>query len=310
MTPGGYAWWYADVVSDDGRWGATVIAFIGTVFSPWYFAARAAAARAGAPMPPAERFCGFNIAIYGPNRHWWALTERAPEAVRRETRALTVGPDRFAWEGDQVVISFDAQTTPFRSALRGELRLRPRALPGRSVEIAPGHHWQPVAPACDAEVTLDAPRVSFRGHAYHDANRGDEPLEAGFARWNWARATDADGTTVVYDVEDRSVGARGFAAHFGMDGAMTFVDAPRRVVLPRGFWWRVPRSTRAAADADVRLVRTLEDTPFYTRSQLELRAPGGVSTAVHESLDLERFAAPWVQYLLPYRIRNEALVLR
>lgn len=298
------------MVSDDGRWGATVIAFVGTVFSPWYFAARAAAVRAGDPMPPAERFCGFNVAIYGPNRHWWALTERATATVHREERRLTVGPDTFGWEEDQVVISFDTRTMPFGGRLRGKIRLKPRVLPAKRLEIAPGHHWQPVAPAGEATVELDSPKVSFTGHAYHDANDGVEPLEAAFARWCWARATNPSGTTVVYDVEDRAAGPRGFAAHFSNEGETSFVDAPRRVALPPGFWWRVPRATRAKADADVRLVRTLEDTPFYTRSQLEVRSPEGISAAVHESLDLERFTARWVQFLLPYRIRNEALVKR
>ena len=33
---GGYAWWYVDALSDDGRHGITIIAFIGSVFSPYY----------------------------------------------------------------------------------------------------------------------------------------------------------------------------------------------------------------------------------------------------------------------------------
>ncbi len=33
---GGYAWWYVDALSDDGRHGLTLIAFIGSVFSPYY----------------------------------------------------------------------------------------------------------------------------------------------------------------------------------------------------------------------------------------------------------------------------------
>ena len=34
VPPGGYAWWYVDALSDDGRHGLTVIAFVGSVFSP------------------------------------------------------------------------------------------------------------------------------------------------------------------------------------------------------------------------------------------------------------------------------------
>ena len=36
VAPGGYAWWYVDALSDDGRHGLTIIAFIGSVFSPYY----------------------------------------------------------------------------------------------------------------------------------------------------------------------------------------------------------------------------------------------------------------------------------
>ena len=48
VPPGGYAWWYLDAFSNDGRHGLTVIAFIGSVFSPFYFRAR----RANPAAPP------------------------------------------------------------------------------------------------------------------------------------------------------------------------------------------------------------------------------------------------------------------
>ena len=32
----GYRWWYVDALSADGRHGITIIAFIGSVFSPFY----------------------------------------------------------------------------------------------------------------------------------------------------------------------------------------------------------------------------------------------------------------------------------
>ena len=36
MTPphGGYVWWYVDALSDNGDNGITLIAFLGSVFSP------------------------------------------------------------------------------------------------------------------------------------------------------------------------------------------------------------------------------------------------------------------------------------
>ena len=40
VPPNGYLWWYLDALSDDGRHGFTIIAFVGSVFSPYYAAAR------------------------------------------------------------------------------------------------------------------------------------------------------------------------------------------------------------------------------------------------------------------------------
>ncbi len=54
VPPHGYAWWYVDALSDDGRHGITLIAFIGSVFSPYYAWTRRRGRR---PAPPlrAER---------------------------------------------------------------------------------------------------------------------------------------------------------------------------------------------------------------------------------------------------------------
>ena len=57
----GYAWWYVDALSDDGAHGLTIIAFIGSVFSPYY-----AWARRRGPADPA-RFCACT----------WRCTDRA-----------------------------------------------------------------------------------------------------------------------------------------------------------------------------------------------------------------------------------------
>jgi len=62
----------------------------------------------------------------------------------------------------------------------------------------------------------------------------------------------------------------------------------------------VPRATRADAVPAVR--QTLEDTPFYSRSVIGTQLLGEQVTAVHESLSLDRFRAPWVQAMLPFRI--------
>ena len=58
---------------------------------------------------------------------------------------------------------------------------------------------------------------------------------------------------------------------------------------------------RVDRGAEPRLVRTLEDTPFYARSEVAGRVLGEDARGVHEALDLDRFNARVVQLMLPYR---------
>ena len=57
VPAGGYAWWYVDAVSDDGEHALTLIAFIGSVFSPYY----ARALRRGPAA--AENHVSMNVAF-------------------------------------------------------------------------------------------------------------------------------------------------------------------------------------------------------------------------------------------------------
>jgi len=83
----------------------------------------------------------------------------------------------------------------------------------------------------------------------------------------------------------------------GMDAE--HIDAPREIALP-GTRWGLKRSTRCEDDA--RVVRTLVDAPFYSRSQLDIRIGGTCAPAIHEGLSLERFRSGWVQAMLPFRM--------
>ena len=132
-------------------------------------------------------------------------------------------------------------------------------------------------------------------------NRGSEPLEAGFRSWTWSRENIGDSTRILYDVTQRDGAERGLALAYGRDGSLiTTVQNPVQA-LP-GTGWRVARATRAAAAAPARILRTLEDTPFYSRSLLGFDRDGVTAHAVHESVDLDRFASRWVQMLLPFKM--------
>ena len=65
--------------------------------------------------------------------------------------------------------------------------------------------------------------------------------------------------------------------------------------------WRIARRMPSSGQQE-KLRRTLEDTPFYARSLLEMQCGETHGLGFHESLDMQRFERPWVQRLLPFRM--------
>jgi carotenoid 1,2-hydratase len=298
VTPGGYAWWYLDAVSDDGREALTVIAFVGSVFSPYYAAAR----RRGGADP--DDHCALNVAVYGERGKRWSMTERGRGAIRRTPDRFVIGPSAVAWQARTLTLHIDEIAVPWPRRIRGEVRLRADALVDHPVALdaAGRHHWTALAPCARIEVDLESPARRWSGHGYLDMNTGDEPLEDGFASWHWSRSALADGSTaVLYEVQRRAGDREGFGLRFDRGGTVHAFEPPAPAVLP-GTGWGIARGTRADDAARARVRRTLEDTPFYARSVLSSRLLGEEVTAVHESLSLDRFRTRWVQALLPFRM--------
>jgi len=309
VAPGGYLWWYVDAVSDDGRYALTLIAFVGSVFSPAYYAAR----QKNPAADPLD-FCAVNLHIAGPDGELWVFTEG--QTADRSGGHLALdgqhGGTRLERRDGELHIAFDERTTPFFQRMPRRISGRIRLMPGvrfdSPVDLDPGgrHRWWGLAPHARVEVALDRPDVRFSGPAYHDCNQGTEGLEDGFRRWDWSRAELPHGTAVLYDVEPRRgpPGERrelGFL--FGADGALTPFDAPERCGLGRATWG-VERGTRVDTGGAARVERTLVASPFYARSVIRTRLGGHDALGVHETLDCDRFAAGWVRFLLPWRIRR------
>jgi carotenoid 1,2-hydratase len=295
VPQGGYAWWYVDALSDDGARGLTIIAFVGTVFSPYYAWSR----RWGSGDP--ENHCCLNVALYGAPRRW-AMTDRRRGESRRGPAVFRLGASALEWDGNALTVNIEETTAPIPGALRGTVILRPGALSRRAFPLdAHGRHlWQPIAARARAEVTFENPRLAWSGAAYFDCNRGSRPLEADFVSWDWCRAATPDATAVLYNTLGRDQIARTLALRIGDDGEVMETAAPPPAALPRGFWG-VPRTTRSENGA-ARLVRALEDAPFYTRSEIRTRLLGQEASAVHESVDLTRFAALPIQAMLPLKV--------
>ena len=302
VPKGGYAWWYVDGLSDDGQHGLTLIAFIGSVFSPYYFQGR----RRGRDDP--REYCSLNVCLYGGKRRW-TMTERSTGALDQTTATLTIGPSQVRWEDDGLTIDFDELGAPIPQRVRGRVRLWPHFVNDRVFQLdEPGRHrWRPVAPSARVDVDLQCPALRWSGHAYFDRNWGDEQIEDGFVSWDWSRAQmpgpGGDESAILYNMERRRDGQKSLALRFSQRGVDEF-DPPPDHRLPKTPIWKVPRGSQADAEHPPRVTKTLEDTPFYSRSVIETHLLGRPLTAMHESLSLDRFRSPIVQRMLPYRMRR------
>ena len=292
----GYRWWYIDGVSEDGLDALVVIAFIGSVFSPYYFRQRQRG-----PADPLD-FCAINVGLYRQRGKRWSMTERGRPAVARGSEFFEVGPSRLVWSGDRLDIHIHERCAPFGQALDGRISLHPEMRNERvfSLDESARHTWQPFAPAARIDVAMKSPSLNWQGHGYFDTNAGSRALEYDFSCWNWSRGRRPDGTEITYAVTTTDTAERELAVRFGPDGTIEDLGVPPPCALPRT-GWRVHREARAAPSS--RILRTLEDTPFYARSLLDT---GAGQIVMHESLDLARFRSAWVRTLLPFRRATRA----
>ena len=294
MPPDGYAWWYVDGLSDCGRYGVSVIGFIGSVFSPWY-------AWSGRRDP--ANHCCLNVATYGPRKRF-TMTDRGRTSLHLSPDTLRIGPSAMRWAGDRLVIDVaEWGALPMVAPVRGRITLWPEAVTGVEMPLTPdgGHVWRPFAPIARIEVALDRPGLSWSGHGYFDANFGTRALEADFGFWTWGRFPTRNGALCAYDAERLDGSRLDAAIGFGKDGSAGIVDAPPRTAFPRSFW-AVRRETRADPGTQPKQRLNMLDAPFYSRSAVETTLGGERVVGVHEALDLRRFRSPVLKPMLAVRV--------
>ena len=279
----------------------SIIAFVGSVFSPYYasaFKSQGAAVRA-------DNHCAINVALYSTGQRRWTMTERNRSSVQRDAEHLRIGPSQLAWRGDHLEIDLNEISVPIPQRVRGAVRVYPDALCHyvNALDDQGKHRWGPIAPCARVEVDLINPGLRWQGNAYLDSNEGEEPVTVPFKTWDWSRARMLDGSTaVIYDVTQLSGARTLLAERFKPDGSWeSFEPAPKREALAQTLW-RIDRGIRADAASTTKVIETLEDTPFYTRSLLQTRLLGEPVTAVHETLQPQRLKSRAVQMMLPFRM--------
>jgi len=303
IPSGGYQWWYVDAFSDDGQSGLTVIVFIGSVFSPYYARARQTG------NPDAENFCSVNAIFYGPDRKRWAMTERGKGDVTRNRHYLQLASSGIDLKESVLQLSIDEVCVPFPSRLRGVVRVDLGTCTDQcfALDEQGQHRWWPVSPRARVSVELDRPNLAWQGSGYVDCNAGTVPLESTFSGWHWTRTDPINGESwIFYNRESVSGAKEGLTLRYtdggGLQRGIALDDGPPVKPTPI---WRCARPV-ARTSGPSRIIKTLEDTPFYARSKMAVEHAGEQYTAMHEYVDLKRFSRPWVQRLLPFRMPRRA----
>ncbi len=306
---GAYQWWYFDALSDDGRFGLVAIYFVGGVFSALY-ADRMAAGVAASPFDHPM----VNLALYDRGRRIaWVLSEYPREALEviSPDLDLRIGRSRVWKEGGSYRFEVNDRDVPRGRDVTLTVRFHPEEMgiapPDARLSRDGRHRWGSPAPRCRVEVTSSSPELSWSGWGYHDVNRGEEPLHAGFQRWSWARVHLPGETRLVYDAVERD-GARIAHLLVGREGRLEQRELERPPSGQLTPWLlRVPKVLEAGSFEGAPLFgrreALWESSPFYARWPSRFGTDGGeLGRGICEEVDLSRFARPGVRWMLRHRI--------
>ena len=300
VPPQGYAWWYVDAISDDGEFALTLIAFIGSVFSPYY-------AWSGRKDP--LNHCALNVALYGRRDRRWTMTERGHRHIRLGPDEFGIGPSEVRWDGNGLTVDIREVGMPLPHPVRGRVTLTPKVMNTRTFAIdgAGSHQWQPIAPLADVVAEFEEPGLSWRGTGYFDMNYGDSPLEDAFRYWDWSRLHQKTGiASLSYTADLRSGEQISHGLRFHPDGRLEAAEHAPVTDLGATRIFGIRRRTHPLHNSPMKLGTTLEDTPFYSRSTISTQIDGQWASGVHESLDGDRLRKTLVKLMLPFRMPRRA----
>jgi carotenoid 1,2-hydratase len=300
VDPGGYLWWYIDGTSEDGNNAISIIIFVGSVFSPYYALEKKLNSKEANP----NNHCSFNVGIYNKKNKVWTMTEYGEKHISRNDTSYSVGNSQIEWKNNSVFLNIDEVSTPFPKRVKGTVKLVSEKyfLYSTWLDDAKKHRWGPIAPSSKIEVDFPDLGINWNGHGYMDSNEGDEALEVPFLGWNWARTSLEDGSALVfYDVKQKVGRERVLPLRFFPNGEIKRIPPPPREDLPDTAWF-MSRFMRAEPARPAHIIRSLEDTPFYSRCLLSAGLLGDRHLILHETLNLKRFSSFITKMMLPWRM--------
>ena len=219
--------------------------------------------------------------------------------VRMETAGIRVDPEQLKKLSAYMEVEI--------ARLTGEIRLTPQVHTDHEVILDQKgrHSWRPLAPRARVELNFTSPDLKWSGDGYFDTNSGTEPLERAFKTWHWGRAHRGNDLMLFYDVDHRHGAHTTLALKVEANGHVTEVATLPTQALPDTFW-HIDRKAWTDDTSLVKVIKILEDTPFYARSALKAQLDQEHVTMMHESLNLDRLKNPIVRAMLPFRMPRRA----
>ncbi len=238
-APGGFLWWYADLVAPNGD-GLVVIWSFGLPFLPGY----ANAVRRGDAQLPSQR-PSLNVSTYRRGElDFYLLQEFDPSRVQWDTDDdgddWRFGHSRLSSRAvdGQRTLSLDLRlevphlARPARITLSatgpgcrpGDERHRPH---WRCETGLPDHDWAPLLAAqrAWADLEIDGQPRRLRGHLYHDRNGGKTPLhELDLKSWSWGRLPRPGGDFIYYVLDGKDGSTQSLLLTIDHDGRIEPVE--------------------------------------------------------------------------------------
>lgn len=316
-APGGFAWWYMDVVDENAN-GCVLIWSYGLPFLP----GREGAARRGAPVLPGAQ-PSLNIAVYRQGKLAVYLLQRHDS----DDCSWAAGSERMevarSWfestlhEGKRSGVAHLDIDLPGGERLTGTVRVSgPVCDVPSSGGGDPRHQWTPLCTATSGEIDLRVDGQQLLktvGRGYHDRNGSTEPLAAlGIRDWLWGRTPCGDGERIWYLLWPESGDPVAWGLEVGADGSVCMrerLDVERsgkRLGVFGMPWYRNLRlSLNGALWMEVEHADLVDNGFFYLRWLTKTSGPNGErGRGVAEAIRPNRVDRGWNRWLVRMAVHH------
>lgn len=306
-TPGGFVWWYADVVNGSGD-GCVLVWSFGLPFLPGSRERKVARCR------PALHF-----AFYKEGKEQFYLLNQHPAEdadVDLLSGSVRIGSSQITLveDGEQVRLKaqIDEPLSGTSDRLMVELESHGSPFVSEGSEVQSSHLWSPRTVDASGSMQLrcgDA-HEELEGSAYIDSNASSQSLhDQGISSWRWGRVRFPDGTLVFYEVEGKNRGKETLAFFQDLQGGrVEGLQLHFGGACLGAYGVLSPRTLRVEGAGRSYLVdceHLVDDGPFYQRFLLTaLDATGQVGSGVGEVVLPPLIDLPWQRPLVKMKTFN------